>query len=161
MRVRAATIDDAAAICRVYNEGIADRIATFETTPRAVDDVRAWFTGSHPIVVTENDRGEVIAFASSSTYRPRECYRGVAEFSVYVARDARGKGAGRMAMDALIEAARAAGFWKLLSRVFVENHASRGLLKAIGFREVGTYQKHGCLDGIWRDAVIVELLLLS
>ncbi len=161
MRVRRATIDDAAAMCRIYNEGIADRIATFETAPRAVDDVRAWFTGSHPIVVTEDDRRDVIAFASTSTYRPRDCYSGVAEFSVYVAREARGKGAGRMAMTALIDAAREAGFWKLLSRVFVENHASRSLLKSVGFREVGTYQKHGRLDGVWRDTVIVELLLSS
>jgi phosphinothricin acetyltransferase len=159
MRVRSATVDDSAAMCRIYNEGIADRIATFETAPRAVDDVRAWFTGSHPIVVTEDDHGNVIAFASTSTYRPRDCYSGIAEFSVYVAREARGKGAGRMAMTALIDAARDAGFRKLLSRVFVENHASRGLLKAIGFREVGTYQKHGRLDGVWRDTVIVELLL--
>ena len=78
---------------------------------------------------------------------------------MYVARDARGKGAGRIAMTALIEAARAAGFWKLVSRVFVENQASRRLLKAVGFREVGTYEKHGRLDGVWKDTVIVELLL--
>ena len=148
-------------MCRIYNQGIADRIATFETDPRTEDDVRAWFTGSHPMVVTEDDRGNVIAFASTSTYRPRECYRGIAEFSVYVAREARGKGAGRMAMAALIDAARAAGFWKLLSRVLVENHASRALLKAVGFREVGIYQKHGRLDGVWHDTVIVELLLLK
>jgi phosphinothricin acetyltransferase len=159
MRVRGATVEDAAAICRIYNEGIADRIATFESTARTVDDVRAWFTGSHPIVVTENDQGDVIAFASTSTYRPRDCYSGIAEFSVYVARDVRGKGAGRMTMAGLIDAARTAGFWKLVSRVFVENHASRQLLKAVGFREVGTYQKHGRLDGVWRDTVIVELLL--
>ena len=66
-----------------------------------------------------------------------------------------------MAMTALIDAAREAGFWKLLSRVFVENHASRGLLKAMGFREVGIYEKHGRLDGVWRDTVIVELLLVK
>jgi phosphinothricin acetyltransferase len=161
LRVRPAKIDDAPAICRIYNEGIADRIATFETAPRAVDDVRAWFTGSYPIVVTEDEHGEVIAFASTSTYRPRDCYRGIAEFSVYVAREARGQGAGRLAMTALIDAARAAGLWKLVSRVLVENHASRGLLKAVGFREVGTYEKHGRLDGVWRDTVIVELLLMS
>lgn len=159
MRARAATTGDAEAMCRIYNEGIADRLATFESTPRLVDDVRAWFTGSHPIVAVESDDETVIAFASTSAYRPRACYRGIAEFSVYVARHARGKGAGRIAMTALIDAARTAGFWKLVSRVFVGNHASRRLLKTVGFREVGTYQKHARLDGVWRDTVIVELVL--
>jgi L-amino acid N-acyltransferase YncA len=64
-----------------------------------------------------------------------------------------------MAMEALFTAARAAGFWKLVSRVFVENVASRGLLSALGFREVGVYERHGQLDGVWRDVVIVEKLL--
>ena len=64
-----------------------------------------------------------------------------------------------MAMEALFDAARAAGFWKLVSRVFVENAASRGLLRAVGFREVGVYERHGQLDGVWRDVVIVEKLL--
>jgi len=158
MRVRNATAADSDAIARIYNEGIDDRVATFETAHRSVDDVRAWFTGSHPMVAVEHD-GRVIAFAATSVYRPRECYRGIAEFSVYVAREARGRGAGRMAMTALLEAARAAGFWKLVSRVFVDNEASRGLLKAVGFREVGIYQKHAQLEGVWRDTVIVERLL--
>jgi L-amino acid N-acyltransferase YncA len=158
MRVRTATLADADAIARIYNEGIDDRIATFETSHRSAADVRAWFTQSHPIVVVEDAEG-VIAFASTSIYRPRDCYRGIAEFSVYVTRAARGRGAGRTAMTALLDAARSAGFWKLVSRVFVDNHASRALLKAIGFREVGTYEKHGQLDGEWRDVVIVERLL--
>ena len=99
------------------------------------------------------------AFAAASTYRPRECYAGIAEFSVYVARAARGRGAGRRAMEALITAVEAAGFTKLVSRVFVENTASLGLLRSLGFREVGVYEKHGMLDGVWRDCVIVERLI--
>ena len=71
----------------------------------------------------------------------------------------RGKGAGRLAMLALSEAAQAAGFWKLISRIFVENSASRALMQSVGFREVGIYEKHGQLDGVWRDCVIVEKLL--
>ena len=101
----------------------------------------------------------MIAFASTSTYRPRECYAGVAEFSVYVAPAARGQGAGRLALQALLSAAEQAGFWKLVSRVFLENPASRALLRGLGFREVGVYEKHGKLDGVWRDVVIVERLL--
>jgi L-amino acid N-acyltransferase YncA len=158
MLARAATPADAEAIARIYNEGIEDRVATFETRPRTPDDIRGWFGGRHPVVVVEAE-GEVIAFAAASTYRPRECYAGVAEFSVYVARAGRGRGAGRLAMLALIEAARAAGFWKLLSRVFPENAASRGLLRSVGFREVGVYERHGQLDRVWRDVVIVERLL--
>src|SRR5437870_63573 len=113
MLTRSAAVGDAEAITRIYNQGIEDRIATFETVPRSPDDVRHWFDGVHPIVVVEDDGG-VIAFASTSTYRPRECYAGIAEFSVYVAREARGRGAGRLAMNALMEAARGAGFWKLV-----------------------------------------------
>jgi phosphinothricin acetyltransferase len=64
-------------------------------------------------------------------------------------------------MQALIDAAQARGFWKLLSRVFVENSASRRLLTSIGFREVGVYEAHAQLDGVWRDVVIVEYLLLK
>ena len=159
MKTRDAAVADAAAISRIYNEGIDDRVATFETRHRTADDVVQWFDGRHPVVVVEDDTGEVIAFAATSTYRPRDCYAGIAEFSVYASRAARGHGAGRMAMEALFAAARDAGFWKLVSRVFVENVASRGLLRAIGFREVGVYERHGVLDGVWRDVVIVEKLL--
>ena len=160
MQVRPASIADTPAIATVYNDGIADRIATFETRPRLADDVCAWFDGHHPIVVVEAD-GEIVGFGSTSSYRPRACYAGIAEFSVYVARAARGRGVGRLAMQGLIDAARVAGLWKLVSRVFVENAPSRALLRSVGFREVGIYEKHGKLDGIWRDVVIVELLLLE
>jgi phosphinothricin acetyltransferase len=158
MRSRPATTADADAIAAIYNEGIAGGMATFETHTRSAEEVRAWFDGVHPIVVVE-DGDALVAFAGTSSYRPRDCYGGIAEFSVYVAREARGRGAGRMAVEALIDAAAAAGLWKLVSRVFVENHASRGLLRSAGFREVGVYEKHGKLDGVWRDVVIVERLI--
>jgi phosphinothricin acetyltransferase len=156
---RRATPADAAAIADIYNEGIEDGIATFETRPRRVDDVRKWFGTRFPIVVVENSDGRVVAFASTSEYRPRECYAGVAEFSVYVARAERGHGAGRLAMELLMKDARDAGFWKLVSRVFPENRASRALLTQLGFREVGIYQRHAQSRGVWRDVVIVEALL--
>jgi len=142
----------------IFNQGIEDRIATFETCLRSGEDVAKWFDGVHPVVVVERG-GEVVAFAATSTYRPRQCYAGVAEFSVYVRRTERGRGLGKRALRLLMEAARKAGYWKLVSRVFVENAASRGLLKSLGFREVGVYEKHGQLDGVWRDVVIVERLL--
>lgn len=158
MRARAATPEDAGAIARIYNQGIEDRVATFETRPRTPEDVRAWFDGVHPIVVVE-DGGELIAFAATFGYRPRECYAGIAEASLYVAREARGRGAGRVALAALVDAAARAGFWKLVSRVFPENEASRRLIRSFGFREVGVYEKHARLDGEWRDVVIVERLI--
>lgn len=158
-RARPAAPADAEAISRIYNEGIADRLGTFETRPRTADEIRAWFDGHHPIVVIEDASGAIVAFAATSLYRPRDCYAGIAEFSVYVARDRRGHGAGRAAMEALVAAAREAGFWKLVSRVFVENAPSRRLLRSLGFREVGVYEKHARLDGRWRDVVIVERLI--
>ncbi|ABY36190.1 MAG TPA: N-acetyltransferase [Chloroflexus aurantiacus] len=155
---RMANPHDAAAIAEIYNQGIADRIATFETNARTAQDVAAWFNDRFPIVVTiVND--QVVAFAATFPYRARECYAGVAEFSVYVAREWRGRGIGRLTMLALLEAASRAGFWKLLSRVFVENTASRAMLASVGFREVGIYEKHARLDGRWRDVVIVERLI--
>lgn len=159
LAARPATPADADAITRIYNEGIRDRTGTFETRERTAAEVRQWFDGRHPIVVVESDGGDVVAFASTSAYRPRECYAGIADFSVYVSRAKRGRGAGRLAMAALIDRARDAGLWKLVSRVFVENTASRRLLESVGFREVGIYQKHARLDGRWRDAVVVERLI--
>ncbi|MGA2327319.1 MAG: arsinothricin resistance N-acetyltransferase ArsN1 family A [Bryobacteraceae bacterium] len=158
MDARLATPEDAEAIARIYNQGIEERIATFETRLRTAADVRAWFDGRHPIVVVE-EAGAVVAFAATFAYSPRQCYAGIAEVSLYVERSARRRGAGRLAMDALLKAAQQAGLWKLLSRVFVENAASLGLIRALGFREVGVYEKHGRLDGVWRDVVIVERLI--
>ncbi len=158
MLARPATPDDAPAIAPIYNEGIAGRMATFETEPRCTAEIERWFDGRHPIVVVE-EAGVVLGFAATFAYRSRACYDGVAEFSVYVAGGARGRGVGRVAMSALIEASESAGFWKLVSRVFVENEASRALLRSVGFREVGIYRRHARLDGQWRDVAIVERLL--
>jgi L-amino acid N-acyltransferase YncA len=160
MQIRCATPNDAAEIAKIYNQGIEDRVATFETRPRSVEDIQAWFDGIHPVLVVEND-SKIIAFASTSAYSDRECYAGIAESSVYVERDKRGCGAGRLALESLIHAAEDEGFWKLVSRVFVDNNASRTLIGSLGFREVGIYEKHAKLDGIWRDVIIVERLIES
>ena len=100
-----------------------------------------------------------MAFAASFPYSDRPCYSGIGEFSVYVRREYRGRGAGRAVLAALIEAATARGMHKLTSRVFPENTASRALLKGLGFSEIGVHRRHGKLDGLWRDCVIVERLL--
>jgi phosphinothricin acetyltransferase len=157
---RPATPDDATSIARIYNQGIEDRIATFETRLRTPEEVRKWLDGVHPLIVVE-EREQIIAFAGTSQYRPRDCYARIAEFSVYVARESRGRGAGKLAIRALISAAEQAGFYKLISRIFVENQASRKLVADCGFHEVGIYEKHGKLEGVWRDVVIVERLLAA
>jgi L-amino acid N-acyltransferase YncA len=157
VRTRSVVPEDAETIVRIYTQGTEVCIATFEIRPRSAEDTRSWFGGAHPIVVVEGNG--IAAFAATSNYRPRECYAGVVEFSVNTARGVRSLGAGGLAMEALIEAAERAGFWKLVSRVFVENGLSRKLLYSVGFREVRVYEKHARLDGEWRDVVIVERVL--
>jgi len=159
--VRPAVAGDAHDIARIYNQGIEDRVATFETEPRTADAIAALLAergDRYPTVVAVRD-GRVVAWAGSSPYSGRPCYAGIAEFSVYTERDARGGGAGRAALAGLIDACERSGCWKLVSRVFPESAASRALCARLGFREVGIYERHAQLDCIWRDCVIVERLL--
>jgi len=159
--VRRARSTDAPAIAAIYNEGIAERIATFETEPRSpgfVSRLLADHGTRLPTVVVERN-AQVVAFAWLSPYRSRPCYAGVGEHSVYVGRPARRTGAGLIALNALITAAEEEGFWKLVSRIFPENEASRRLHLRAGFREVGIYERHAKLEGEWHDCVIVERLL--
>lgn len=158
---RPATPGDAPAIARIYNQGIEDRIATFETDPRTVPDIERLLRerlGRYPAIVVERN-GQVVAWASAGSYRSRACYDPIAEHSVYVDRSQRGRGAGRIALEALCAEAERLGFLKLVSRIFPENVASLALHRTVGFREVGVYRRHGKLDGQWRDCVIVEKLL--
>lgn len=161
LRTRLAGAADAPAITAIYNEGIADRVATFETEPRTPAQIAQQLADKgdrFPTVVVERD-GQVVAWAGAGPYRSRPAYAGVAEHSVYVARAARGTGAGRAALEALCRAYAERGFWKILSRIFPENVASLRLHERCGFREVGVYRRHGRLEGQWRDCVIVERLL--
>jgi phosphinothricin acetyltransferase len=158
--IRPAARGDAAVIAGIYNQGIADRGATFETEPRIVADIEAKLTApdSLPTLVAQVD-GVVVGWAELSRYRPRACYAGIAEFSIYLDRSVRGRGIGRQLLTALVGAARERGCWKLVSRIFPFNAASRALCRTCGFREVGIYEKHGCLDGEWLDVVIVERII--
>jgi phosphinothricin acetyltransferase len=158
VKARRAEAADAAAIARIYNEGIEERLATFETEARSEEDVARWVAEDDPVVVTVED-GAVVAWAAAHEYRPRPCYTGVGDFSIYVARARRGRGYGRATLSALIDECEQRGYWKLVSRIFSENEASLALCRAVGFREVGVYRRHARLDGEWRDCVIVELLL--
>jgi len=158
---RLAVGTDAEAIARIYNQGIEERLATFETEPRTARQIAAQLAEKgdrHPTVVVERD-GAIVAWATAGPYRRRPAYEGVAEHSVYVERGARGTGAGRAALDALCREYAARGFWKLVSRIFPENVPSLALHEQVGFRVVGVYRRHGKLEGQFRDCVIVEKLL--
>jgi len=160
---RLAKREDAAAIAEIYNQGIEERIATFETEPRSPEHILASLSErgeQFPTVVAERD-GRVIAWAAAGLYRSRPCYAGIGEYSVYVHRSARGTGAGKVVLEALFQECENRGIWKLVSRIFPENVASLALCRATGFREVGVYRRHAMLDGEWRDCVIVEKLLGS
>ena len=161
LRTRLATPADATAIAAIYNEGIADRIATFETEPRTAEQLTAQLIDKgdrFPTVVAERD-GQIVAWASAGPYRSRPAYAGVAEHSVYVIRTARGTGAGRAALETFCRVYAERGFWKIVSRIFPENIASLALHERCGFRVVGVYHRHGKLEGQWRDCVIVERML--
>jgi phosphinothricin acetyltransferase len=161
VEVRNATLHDAAAIAEIYNQGIEDRVATYETELRSAEQQQAWLQAiadRYPAVVADID-GEIVGWAGAGPYRARECYRGIGEFSMYVHRDWRGRGLGDLLLAALISEAERLGLWKLLARIFPFNKASRALCQKHCFREVGVYEKHARLDGRWLDAVIVERLI--
>ena len=158
---RLARSEDAGAIAEIYNQGIEERIATFETEPRSPEAILASLDergDRFPTVVAERD-GQIVAWAAASLYRTRPCYAGIGEYSVYVHRAARGTGAGKIVLEALFTACEERGLWKLVSRIFPENVASLALCRATGFNIVGTYKRHAKLEGEWRDCVIVEKLL--
>jgi phosphinothricin acetyltransferase len=159
--VRVATPADVLAVTAIYNAGIRGRRATFETVERTPADVHPWLEGPHPFLVATapDDAASVLGWVRASSYRPRACYAGIGDFSVYVAEHARGQRVGDALLVAFLPACRDAGLWKLVSRLFLDNTASRALCARHGFREVGTYEKHAQLDGVWRDVLIVERLL--
>lgn len=159
LHVREAESRDAGAMASIYNEGIRERVATFETRERTPEEMLQRIgVERFPTLVAEWD-GEVVGWVGASAYSARESYRGIAEFSIYVSPLTRGLGTGSALMEAFLPACARAGFWKVLSRVFPENQASRKLLARHGFREVGIFERHARLDGEWRDVVIVERLL--
>ena len=157
--IRPAEPADAEAICAIYNDGIAGRQATFETTPRTAREVLSWFEGGLPLLVAEDSDRRVVGWARVSAYSDRCVYEGVGEHAVYVAAEARGQGVGRRLLEDLSSAAEDAGYYKLTSRVFTTNEASLAVHRAAGFFEVGVQPRHGRLDGEWKDCVLVERLL--
>lgn len=157
--VRAARESDAGMIASIYNDGIAGREATFETEPRrAADFHERIISERYPLLVAELD-GRLVGWAGLAPYSERAAYAGVAECSIYVASDARGRGLGTDLCQRLAQEAAGRGLWKLIGKVFPENLACVRMVGRCGFREVGVHHRHGRLDGEWRDVLLVERLL--
>jgi L-amino acid N-acyltransferase YncA len=156
--IRRARAGDLEAVVAAYNAGIAERVATFETKARTTDDVDRWVTDGRPFIVAERG-GRVVGWARAGAYSDRCVYEGVGEHAVYVHPDARGLDLGRQLLTGLCAESERHGLYKLTSRVFADNLASRAVHQAAGFEEVGIQRRHGQLDGQWKDCVLVERLL--
>ena len=161
MKIRDATAADAAAIARIYNQGIEDRVATLETELRSSEERLAWLSARgprHPVIVAEDDTG-VVGWASLNSFNPRPAYDRVVDFSVYVARERRGAGVGSVLLEALEERARRIGYHKMVLAAFPTNSAGVRLYTKRGFRTVGIYEEQGMLDGRWVDVIVMEKIL--
>jgi phosphinothricin acetyltransferase len=151
-----------AAIRRIYNEGIADRIATLDEEPKTEADIEAWWSGHgerYAVLVAERRSGDVAGWASLNPYSHRRAYRGVADLSVYVARDARGTGVGSALLPALEHTAKEHGFHKIVLFTFPFNANGQGLYRKSGYREVGVFREQGRLDGTFVDVMAMEKIL--
>jgi L-amino acid N-acyltransferase YncA len=161
-RLRLSSATDAEAICRIYNQGIEDRVATLETELRTPDERRQWLAARdarHPVIVAEIEPNTSVGWASLNVFNARESYRSVADISVYVERGWRGKGVGRVLLEKLTELGRTHGFHKLVLSAFPGNAGGMKLYAKSGFRTVGIYHEQGQLDGKWVDTIVMEKLL--
>jgi L-amino acid N-acyltransferase YncA len=159
VRIRPARAEDAQAVALIYSEGIADRVATFQTRAPGPDEIAARIEGGELVVVAETPAG-IAGWASVGPYDDaHEYYAGVGEATLYVARAARGAGIGRSLLNALAEEAERRGYYKLVGKIFASNEPSVALVRSCGWRQVGVHLRHGRLDREWKDVVLVERLL--
>lgn len=157
--VRVAQPVDAEAICVIYNAALAERSSTFETKPRSAADFLPRIEDPRlPMLVSDDGQG-LIGWAGLSSYSDRACYAGIGEASVYVAARARGRGVGTALTEALVTAAVARDFHKVIGKLFTDNIASIRLTERCDFAAVGLHRHHGQLEGEWRDVLVVERLL--
>lgn len=142
------------AVRAIYLEGIATGNATFQQT---APDWEQW-DRAHlmPCRLVAVSLSEVIGWAALSPYSQRAVYAGVAEVSIYVAARARGRGIGKVLLAALVAASEQHNLWTLQAGIFPENVQSLALHAGAGFRVVGTRERIGCLEGRWRDVVLME-----
>jgi L-amino acid N-acyltransferase YncA len=155
--IRPAEPGDAEAIATIYNVGIEERQATFQTRSHDPGELELKIEqrGGHLVVAEEGN--QVVGWAGWSGYDdPADYYSGIAECAVYVSRDARGRGVGRALLDRLADDAPRLGIHKLIAKVFTSNAASIALFRRCGYRDVGTHLRHGRLDGEWKDVLVME-----
>lgn len=160
-KIREATIKDIGFITKIYNEGIEDRIATLETRLRNEAEMIQWLKNRderHKVIVVEKD-DVIYGWASVNVFNSRCCYSGVGDISIYIGREHRGKGIGKILLKGLIEIAKEQEFHKLILSTFDFNKVGHKLYKSLGFREVGTYMNQGILDGEFVNITIMEKLL--
>ena len=161
MLVRLAHATDAEAVRAIYNVEVLESTVTFDLVPRSHDDQRAWLaahSGAHPAVVAV-DADEVVGFGSLSPYKDRPAYSTTVEDSVYVQRDWRGKGAGKLILGELLNLATAHGFHAVIARIVGDHEASIALHERCGFTLVGVEKEVGRKFGRWLDVVELERLL--
>lgn len=154
MKIRPLLPVDYPVVQRIYNEGIATKIATFET---AAPDWEGWNKKFLPVCrfVAEVD-GQIGGWIALTPFSSRYCYRGVAELSVYIGRDFRGQQLGKRLLEYLLLVAPAAGFWTLQAGIFAKNKISIRLHENLGFRMVGKRERIAQVDGEWIDTVLLE-----
>jgi phosphinothricin acetyltransferase len=154
-RIEAMTAAHANPVLAIYQAGIDEGNATFETTAPTWTDFDAKRMPEHRYVA-RNESDDVVGWVAAVPVSDRCVYAGVVEHSVYVHSEARGQGIGRNLLDELIHSTEAAGIWTIQSGIFPENFASLRLHQVAGFRTVGTRERIGQHHGIWRDVVLIE-----
>jgi phosphinothricin acetyltransferase len=154
MEIRELRQEDWPAVREIFEQGIAGRNATFETeAPSWEAWDRSQLDGQRWVAV---EQGRVVGWVAAHPVSSRPCYAGVVEHSVYVHDDSQGKGIGRALLERLFASTEAAGIWTIQTGIFPENEASIALHRKAGFRVVGTQERLGKMDGVWRDVVVLE-----
>ena len=154
MQIEPMTDAHAAAVLAIYQAGIDEGNATFETRAPAWQEFCSARLASHRFVAV--DGHNLLGWVAASPVSDRCVYAGVVEHSVYVHPSSRGHGTGRRLLDALITSTETVGIWTIQSGIFPENHASKALHRAMGFRVVGTRERIGRHHGHWRDVLLIE-----
>jgi L-amino acid N-acyltransferase YncA len=155
MRIVAMTAAHGNAVLAIYQAGIDEGNATFETGAPDWPTFDSSKLPGHRFVAVHDD-DTVMGWVAAVPVSDRCVYAGVVEHSVYVHPGARGQGVGRALLDALAESTEAAGIWTIQSGLFPENTASLALHRSAGYREVGRRERLGQHHGVWRDVVLVE-----
>jgi len=161
-RTRIVARRDTEAIRSIYNIEVAESTVTFDLVPRSATEQLAWIdehSGGHPAIVAVTDEEEVLGFASLSPYRPRPAYAPTVEDSVYVRRDCRNLGIGRLLLTDIVALARDHGFHSVIGRIVGGHEASIALHKACGFEKMGSEREVGRKFGRWLDVVLMQRML--